>query len=150
MHTCGALSESHVPAQAKPFAAMVSTAVLLDWNEIGVVMVFLLLFWAVAPNDWMVPTSIDTALLGERIMLAGTGKSTGLLLLLPQPASAAIKTRLIMIANEKKTDRPIHPPHPTVVSGASTVSYGNFQCRGCESFQQVEAPARRLSRAPKS
>jgi hypothetical protein len=91
---------------------MVSTAVLLDWNEIGVLMVCLLLFCGVAVNDWMAPTSMEKAMLGERMMLAGTGNSAGLLLLPPQPASVAIKTKLMRIANKKKTDLPIHPPHP--------------------------------------
>jgi hypothetical protein len=126
VHTCGALSESHVPAQAEPFAAMVSTAVLLDWNEIGVTMICLLLFCGVPMNDWMAPTSMETALVGERMMLAGTGNSAGVLLLLPQPASAAIKRTLLMMAIEKKTDLPIHPPHPKLVHGASTHCGGKF------------------------
>jgi hypothetical protein len=105
---------------------MVSTAALLDWNEIGVLMVCLLLFCGVAVNDWMAPTSMETAMLGERMMLAGTGNSAGVLLLPPQPAKAAIKMTLIMVANEKKTDLPIHPPHPKVVQGASARCGGKF------------------------
>jgi hypothetical protein len=120
------LRESHVPAQAKPLAAIVSTAVLLDWKEIGVVMTCLLLFSGVPMNDCMVPTSMLTTLVGERTMLAGTGKSVGVLLLL-QPVRAAINTKLIMIAKDKKTDLPIHPPHPEVVQGASTLCVGKFQ-----------------------
>jgi len=32
---CGTLSESQVPAQARPLLATVTTAVLLDWKETG-------------------------------------------------------------------------------------------------------------------
>jgi hypothetical protein len=77
-------------------------------------------------NDWMAPTSSETAMLGDRMMLAGTGNSVGLLLLPPQPAKVAIKVTLTMMANEKKTDLPIHPPHPKVVQGASARCGGKF------------------------
>jgi len=42
----GAVSESQVPAQARPLLATVRTAVLLDTKFMGVVMVAPLLFFA--------------------------------------------------------------------------------------------------------
>src|SRR5712692_9063401 len=96
----------------------------------------------------MVPTSMDTVLTGERLMLAGTGKGTALVALLPQPSRAAAKSRRI-IANTSEPDLPMHPPR-LMVARRARLALENFQCRGCESFQQVEplsGPVRQLRSA---
>ena len=100
-------------------------------------MVCLLLFCGVAMNACKAPTSMETAFPGERMMLAGTGNPTGVLLLPPQPASAPMKIRLIMIANEKKTDRPIHPPHPAVVRGECSLWWKISSVEGENLFSKL-------------
>src|SRR5450631_2406008 len=99
----------------------------------------------------VLPTSRSETWAGERLTTAGTGPwavvVTGELEL--QPASKPIMPKAV-IAATTKTNLPIHPPRPMAAHRASTYYLENCQCRGCESFQQVEAFARRLSRAPKS
>jgi hypothetical protein len=107
-----------VPAQASPLLATVTTAVLLDWKETGSAIVCRLLLWAVAVKDRMAPTSMDTVLAGERLIVAGTGKGTDLVALLPQPSKAAVQTRRI-IADSTEPDLPMHPPRLMVAHGAS-------------------------------
>ncbi|GAC1432862.1 MAG: hypothetical protein NVS1B11_32900 [Terriglobales bacterium] len=73
VQTWGLLSESHVPAQAEPLLATVTTAVLLEKNEIGSLIAPLLEFCAAAENERMVPTSSEIWFAGAKVMLAGTG-----------------------------------------------------------------------------
>jgi hypothetical protein len=113
---CGAVSESHVPAQANPLLAMVKTAVLLERNVTGVVMAVFELFRGVAVKVWVAaPASSETGLAGDRLILAGVGKFVvvvGLVLL--QPVNPAIKLTAIKMNAHRtiKDDLPMHPPRP--------------------------------------
>jgi hypothetical protein len=118
---CGVVRESQVPAQASPLLEMVKTAVLLERNETGVVMVTCLLFCGVAVKVWFaVPTSIETMFVGARMMLAGTGKTVFLVgLLLLQLVNAAIKLTAISMRADRaiikeEDDLPIDPPRPVI------------------------------------
>jgi hypothetical protein len=46
------LNESQLPAHASPLLAMVNTAVLLDWYDIGSAIVVLVELMAAARNAW--------------------------------------------------------------------------------------------------
>jgi hypothetical protein len=113
---CGAVKESHVPAQATPLLATVRTAVLLDANVTGVVIVVPLLFCGVAVKVWVVlPTSNETSAAGARVIFAGAGKTVFLVgPLLLQPVKARSRTPIGQItANPTKpNDLPMHPPRP--------------------------------------
>src|SRR5437016_13788269 len=87
---CGVLSEFQVPAHASPLLAIVRTAVLLDSNETGVEIVALTLLRGVAVKPRIAHKSIDALLAGLRLMLAGAGKLTVRVVLVPSPAKAEI------------------------------------------------------------
>src|ERR1700676_372784 len=95
VHICGLLKESQLPAHARPFAATVTAAVLLDWYVTGSVIVALAEFKTDAINAWFVPISSDRFVAGLMVMLAGTGNVVvwmGLLLL--QPARPATRKKM--------------------------------------------------------
>jgi hypothetical protein len=120
---CGLLSEFHVPAQANPLFAIVTTAVLLEWKPMGTVNVFggLLESWAEEMKACVVPRSIEILLPGVSVIPPGVGKLVTLVLLLPQPPKAAANATItISNANLRTTDRPMHPPRSVTLHRAST------------------------------
>ena len=106
----GLVSESHVPPQANPLLAMVSTAGLLELNVIATRTGRPLGFFAEAEKFSVAPTSSDS-LLAERLMEAGGVGEAGVLLV-PQPARPPTNPR--MNANRTELHLPMHPPHPRV------------------------------------
>jgi len=102
---------------------MVRTAVLLERNVTGVVMVVFELFRGVAVKVWVAaPASRETGLAGERLILAGVGKFVLLVgLVLLQPVNPAIRLTAIKIKMKTKRtikdDLPMHPPRPVLPTG---------------------------------
>lgn len=92
VQTCGLLIESHVPAQAIPLAAIVTTAVLLEKYETGWVRLLFALSWGCAVKDSVAPTSIEAVVPGVSTTFAGVGyEATFTPEPLLQPVSAARK-----------------------------------------------------------
>jgi hypothetical protein len=112
VHIVGLLSESQLPAHARPLFAIVSTAVLLDWKLTGSEMLVLVELKVLGVNAWLVPISIERLGAGAIVTVAGTGKVTvwtGLLLL--HPTSSAIeKIMERAVVNRQKPDLRMHPP----------------------------------------
>jgi len=100
---------------------MVRTAVLLERNVTGVVMVVFELFRGVAVKVWVAaPASRETGLAGERLILAGVGKFVLLVgLVLLQPVNPAIRLTAIKMKTKRtiKDDLPMHPPRPVLPTG---------------------------------
>jgi hypothetical protein len=95
---------------------MVKTAVLLERNVTGVVTEAAAVSRGLAVKVCVVlPVSRETAVAGERPMLAGTGKEVALVgLPLLQPVRVTIKPT-IMKTHPTRTnanDLPMHPPRP--------------------------------------
>jgi hypothetical protein len=83
---CGLLNESQLPAHANPFAATLTTAVLLDSNDTGSTIGVFAESRTVTVKGWFVPISMERLSVGVMTMLAGTAKFvvvTALLLLHP-------------------------------------------------------------------
>ena len=68
----GAVIESHVPAQARPLSATVTTLGAVDWKVKVSVTGLPDPFSAVAEKLTVLPTSSDTLGLGVRSTMAGT------------------------------------------------------------------------------
>src|SRR5438552_15506765 len=112
---------------------MVTTEVLLERKDTGVVTVVPLLFWGVAVNVCVVlPTSSETAAAGARTILAGTGNDVALVgLLLLQPVRTAIKLPIMQMNAAESNDLPMHPPRPVAPRGELSRHFPESpKCRG--------------------
>jgi hypothetical protein len=118
-----------------PLLAIVRTDVLFEKKDTGVVIEVPLLFWGVAVKVWAVlPTSSETAVEGERMILAGAGKgvfTVGLLLLQLQRAAIRLTMEQSNTNPAESDDLPMHPPRPVHPRGEL---FGRFpespKCRG--------------------
>jgi hypothetical protein len=108
------LRESHEPAQAFPLLATVTTPVLLDWNDTGVVTGEPLLFLGLAVNSCVDPKFSETMSPGERPTLEGMGKFVALVALLLQPVSRLSADKELNRTITERKNLPMHPPHPAV------------------------------------
>jgi hypothetical protein len=92
---------------------MVTTAVLLETKEIGVVIAVLVELRAEAVKPWVLPISRDIAAVGEMMRLAGTGLVIGPELPPPQATSPSAKIKKTT-TDPTEPDLPMHPPRPIV------------------------------------
>jgi hypothetical protein len=143
VQTWGLLSESHVPAQATPLAAIDTTAVLLETKVMTGAgdSATPWLFWATAVKFCVPPCSSETDP-GDKVTRAGSGMGR-VRVLVPHPHRPA-SPAIAIAATAAEATLPMNPPQNPHNSPFPHLE--NPQCRGSTLFGQVGPHSRaRLS-----